>query len=281
MADMAGPLIARSQGCAAQVLLLAVQYLDRLLATSSTWPAASASIRPSQLQLAAAAALFVASKLCELRPLTVQIVVLYMDEDEDSDDVTPAMVAFLTQKDKSVSHAQIENFIHKSKVRYSVNEIQTAIKNAKAIGVETLIEPDARQEIVDKWKMMLEAIKKHDVEGETTGGTFSKSKPISISTARPAEGQTRLKLLKDVRSINKVDKLVPNTPGGHPRPETPEDHAEEQPTRTTSKPTASSAAMTSKASKGKSKTSKKDDSHTAQQTLSKDTGKKVPLALAT
>ena len=198
-----------------------------------------------------------------------------------SDDVTPAMVAFLTQKDKSVSHAQIENFIHKSKVRYSVNEIQTAIKNAKAIGVETLIEPDARQEIVDKWKMMLEAIKKHDVEGETTGGTFSKSKPISISTARPAEGQTRLKLLKDVRSINKVDKLVPNTPGGHPRPETPEDHVEEQPTRTTSKPTASSAAMTSKASKGKSKTSKKDDSHTAQQTLSKDTGKKVPLALAT
>ena len=85
-------VVVEDQGCAAQVLLLAVQYLDRLLATSSTWPAASASIRPSQLQLAAAAALFVASKLCELRPLTVQIVVLYMDEDEDSDDVTPADV---------------------------------------------------------------------------------------------------------------------------------------------------------------------------------------------
>jgi hypothetical protein len=77
-------LVVEEQGCAAQVLLLAVQYLDRLLA-------AAAAIQLAQLQLAAAAALFVASKLCELRPLCVQTLLLYMDEAEVAEeDVGPA-----------------------------------------------------------------------------------------------------------------------------------------------------------------------------------------------
>ncbi len=44
--------------------------------------AGPAAVQPAELQLAAAACLFVASKLCELHPLTVQIIVLYADEDE-------------------------------------------------------------------------------------------------------------------------------------------------------------------------------------------------------
>jgi hypothetical protein len=68
--------VCEDQGCGTQVLLLAVQYLDRLLA------AGPAAVQPAELQLAAAACLFVASKLCELHPLTVQIIVLYADDDE-------------------------------------------------------------------------------------------------------------------------------------------------------------------------------------------------------
>jgi hypothetical protein len=199
------------------------------------------------------------------------------------DDATPAMVAFLTTKDKNVSHAQIESFIHKSKVKYSVNEIRTAIENARTIGVDSVIEPgalesEAKQQIVAKWQRMIEALRSQEGAAPDWAGAsgFSKSRAISIQPPKPAESSKRLKLLKDARSVNKVDRLVPNSEGERPRPETPEAHDPAPPS-----PSKKAPPSPAKSVKGKSKSSKKEEAGASTQTLSKDTGKKAPLPLAT
>jgi hypothetical protein len=188
------------------------------------------------------------------------------------EDTAPAMMSFLTSRDKSVSHAQIETFLHKSKMKYSVNEIRTAFENARSIAGDVQIETDDRKKIVDKWKMMIQAAKKNQDEEEVPAGTFSKSKPISISTARPAESQMRLKLLKDARTVNRVDKLVPNIPDR----DSPQNTTETPPPVGTKPPSPTKSTKTG--TRGKSK---KEDTNAPLLTAGKDTGKKVPLALAT
>jgi len=63
--------ICEDQDCASQVFLLSVQYLDRVLSCHR--------IFKSQLQLVAASCLFLASKLCEVDPLSVNKLVIYTD----------------------------------------------------------------------------------------------------------------------------------------------------------------------------------------------------------
>ena len=192
---------------------------------------------------------------------------------------TPAMVSFLTKRDKNVSHSQIEKFLHKSKMKYSVNEIRTAFENARSIGSDGQIELDGRQKIVDKWKMMVEALKKQmNDEEEVPGGTFSKSRPISISTSKPAESHTRLKLLNVARTMNKVDKLVPNTFAA----EYPHDEDETPPSNGGgAKAAAKPPSPTKKSKTGAKSKTKKEDTAAVLHTVAKDTGNKTPLALAT
>ena len=63
--------VCEDQNCASQVFLLSVQYLDRVLS--------SLKIIRSQLQLLAAACLFISSKLCEIQPLSLEKLVIYTD----------------------------------------------------------------------------------------------------------------------------------------------------------------------------------------------------------
>ena len=193
---------------------------------------------------------------------------------------TPSMVSFLQTKDKNVSHIQIESFIHKSKVKYSVDEIRTAIENAKSIGDDPKQLPEKHQKIVQKWQKIIDVIKKKtsddddDDDDYNPGGSFSKSKSLSTlppkSNDKVKEGQMRLKLIKDARSAQKYSLIVPNTPMSRQILDEPPEEPEERPPKP-SKPQA-------KQGKGKSK---KEDPGGTVHTLAKDVGKKSPLALAT
>jgi hypothetical protein len=187
---------------------------------------------------------------------------------------TSSMVSYLTTKDKNVSHAHIEKFIHKSKIKYSVDEIRTAFENAKAmIGTDEKPPADAHKRIVQKWKKIVDVMKSKSIEDEeeVPGGSFSKSKPISILPPKPAdtvkEGHKRLKLIKDARSAQKFEKLVPNSPNVS---KNNDNHSDEQ--------------IEMRVVKGKPKgkvKSKKEEGNLYAATVSMDTGKKTPLALAT
>lgn len=63
--------VCEDQNCASQVFLLSVQYLDRVLS--------SLKIIRSELQLLAAACLFISSKLCEIQPLSLEKLIIYTD----------------------------------------------------------------------------------------------------------------------------------------------------------------------------------------------------------
>ena len=188
---------------------------------------------------------------------------------------TSSMVSFLQTKDKNVSHVQIESFIHKSKVKYSVDEIRTAIENARSIGGEGK-DPTAEehQRIAQKWKKVVEVVQNKSGnidEMDIAEESIAKSKSRNVDTVK--EGHKRLQLIKDARKAQKFDKMVPNTPNSIATNDSYYDEPE-QPTPTETK------TSKSKGTKGRAKT-KKEDSGPMAQTMSVDTGKKTTLALVT
>ena len=190
-------------------------------------------------------------------------------------DETSSMMSYLTSKDKNVSHAHIEKFLHKSKIKYSVDEIRTAFENAKSMIGSNDKPPagDDHKRIVQKWKKIVDVMKSKsndDDEEEVPGGSFSKSKAISILPPKPAdtvkEGHKRLKLIKDARSAQKFEKLVPNSPNVMKNDNFPDEQIEMRVVK--GKP------------KGRVRT-KKEEASLLSATMSMDTGQKSPLALVT
>ncbi len=181
------------------------------------------------------------------------------------------MFSFLQTKDKNVSHIQIESFIHKSKVKYSVDEIRTAIENARSIGGDPSVEEHKR--IAQKWKKVVEVVQNKSGnidEMDIAAESIAKSKARNADAIK--EGSKRLQLINDARKAQKFDKLVPNTPNSVA---TNDSYYEEQ------QLTPTEAKMSkNKGTKGRTKT-KKDDSSSMGDTMSVDSGKKTTLALIT
>jgi len=171
----------------------------------------------------------------------------------DGPDETSALMSFLQTKDKNVSHTNIENFIHKSKTKYSVNEVRTAIENAR-----NLVDNDANESSGSKWKKMAEQVKQRNFASDPSDEKKS-TKTLTKSTV-DSESKKRLKLISDARSAQKIATLLPE--GYNPEPESPE----------ATTPAKSSPKRPAKNVKGRLD---------SKQTQGQDSGQKLALPLQT
>lgn len=198
-------------------------------------------------------------------------------------DETSALMSFLQTKDKTVSHANIENFIHKSKTKYSVNEVRTAIENARNLMDDKPGEVD-HEKVANRWRRIAETAKNsnimsdHEVGQDHSQGQGQTPKSRAMTTLPPKpsdsvkDSKKRLKLITDARSAQKLATLLPE--GYKPDPEDPSD-----------KPDAvSTPAKSSPMRQLKNAKARVDSKHSKPgipQTQSQESGQKLGLPLQT
>ena len=112
--------VTEDQACAGQVFLLAVHYLDRVLSVLR--------IQRSQLQLVAASVLFLASKLCEVQPLTVEKLVIYTDCSVSTQELLSMEMKVLDQLSWELHELTSLDFLHVLTRQYSAPE--SVLRNA-------------------------------------------------------------------------------------------------------------------------------------------------------